>query len=95
MNIVKTYKLRGWIVSCLLALVLVACSSKLTNENFTKIKNGMSEGEVQAILGEPSKVENSEVLGFRNTTYYYESGKTRVQISFINDGVITKNGNFE
>ena|SRR5947208_1876205 len=38
------------------------CSgSKITKENATKIKSGMSEGQIVAILGEPTTIE--EVKG--------------------------------
>lgn len=76
-------------------LSLVACGSKLSNENLTKVKNGMSEVEVKAILGKPNKVDSSEVLGLRNVSYQYQSGKTEVTINFINDTVISKHGSFE
>lgn len=81
-----------------LALVvfgLVACASKLTNENLAKVKTGMSESEVKAILGSPTQVETGEALGIRGTTYYYKSGDTQVKIVFVNDGVVTKEGSFK
>ena len=80
----------------LLAFVtLLAACSKLTNENLTKVKHGMSEAEVQKILGKPTKAESSETLGIRGTSYTYTKGKTKVQITFVNDSVIGKSGNFE
>jgi hypothetical protein len=79
----------------LVSFALVACGSKLTNENLTKVKNGMSEVEVKAILGKPDKVDSSEILGLRNVSYQYTSGKTEVSITFINDSVISKSGNFQ
>jgi SmpA / OmlA family len=74
---------------------LFGCGSKLTNENLNKVKNGMTESEVQAILGSPSDVENSEILGLKNVSYKYKSGETRVNINFINNSVISKHGSFK
>ncbi|MDR0532666.1 MAG: outer membrane protein assembly factor BamE [Verrucomicrobiales bacterium] len=76
-------------------VVLAACSGKLTNDNLLKVKSGMSEAEVKAILGNPTKVETSETLGIRGSSYIYQKGKNKVQITFVNDVVIGKSGNFE
>ncbi len=78
-----------------LGFMVIACGARLTNDNLLKVKNGMTEAQVKDILGGPTKVESGEVLGLRGSTYYYEKGKTRVQINFINDGVVSKTGSFE
>jgi hypothetical protein len=36
-------------------LCLSACGSKITKENFNKVKQGMSEKEVEGILGSPNQ----------------------------------------
>jgi len=76
-------------------LTLVACGNKLTNDNFSKVKNGMTEAEVRAILGKPDEVETSEILGLKNTSYLYEKGDTRASINFISNNVISKHGSFK
>ena len=76
-------------------LLVVACSSKLTNENLTKVKTGMSVSEVESLLGKPAKIETSETLGIRATTYYYKSSSGEVKVSFLNDGVMVKEGTFK
>jgi len=47
-----TYKLAN---ALLLALLLTACGSKITNENFVKIKDDMSREQVIALLGDVAK----------------------------------------
>ena len=50
------------------AVLLVGCGSgggKITQENYDKIKEGMSRAEVVAILGEPT---GSEMIGQINDT---------------------------
>jgi len=94
MNI-KFKKQAGFFVGVLLLVVLAACGGKLTNENLNKVKNEMTEGDVKAILGKPSSVENSEILGLKNVSYLYESGGSKVNIHFINDNVISKHGSFK
>jgi outer membrane lipoprotein-sorting protein len=81
----------------LLALLLIfvtACGSKRTPENLAKIKNGMKSAEVRAILGKPDRIETATILGLEGTTFFYEKGDARVQISFINDEVTVKLGSF-
>ena len=75
-------------------LLLAACSSKLTDANLTKVKTGMGSAEVKTILGEPDRTETSETLGIRATTYYYKTSSGEVKISFLNDGVMVKEGSF-
>jgi|GEM_PF-477276 len=78
----------------LLLLFVTACGSKRTPENLSKVKNGMKSSEVQAILGKPDRVETATILGLEGTTFFYEKGEARVQISFINDEVTVKLGSF-
>jgi hypothetical protein len=60
----KTKKLAITLFSLITAAVLAGCgagaSTKITKENYDKIKEGMAKTEVLAILGEPT---GSELLG--------------------------------
>jgi hypothetical protein len=40
-------------------------------------------------------VESGETLGIRGTTYYYEKKGVSVQIVFLNDAVMVKQGSFQ
>ena len=75
--------------------VLVACGSKLTPDNFSLVKNEMTEAEVKALIGKPSKVESDDILGFSTTTYTYKKGETEVKVGFINGKVTLKSGRFK
>ncbi len=77
-----------------LSLALLCGCSKLSPENFEKVKTGMTTAEVKAILGNPSEVKTGDLLGVGTTTYIYKSGKKSAELSFINDAVMTKSGNF-
>lgn len=74
--------------------LLVACGGKLNPDSFARIKNGMSEDEVKAIIGKPSEVKTGEMLGLSSTTYSYEKGETKAVVGFINGKVTHKNGSF-
>jgi hypothetical protein len=64
----KTQKFVRALCSLLIAFVLAGCSggsSKITQENYNKIKEGMSRAAVIEILGEPT---GTEVVGQVNDT---------------------------
>jgi hypothetical protein len=76
------------------ALGLNACS-KLTEANLEKIHNGMTTEEVKDILGDPTSVQSSGVLGITGTTYAYHTSSSDVKITFLNDKVISTEGDFK
>ena len=75
-------------------LTLAACGSSLNNENLAKIETGMTEKEVESILGKPDSIETTGALGMEGTVFSYKAGKTEVKIFFGNGKVLMKKGNF-
>ena len=75
--------------AALLAAVLVACS-KVNQENFSRIQNGMTEQEVHAILGSPSESTSRDVLGITGTSSRWTSGDAVITIRFVGGKVATK-----
>ena len=71
------------IILASLAVFLFGCS-KLTQENYNKLKTGMSYEEVTAILGKPDNC--SEVLFTRNCTWGH--GKKTVTVTFVGGKVV-------
>jgi hypothetical protein len=102
--------LGGLIVLAALCIPLTGCAkSKVTQENFDKINNGMSLEEVEAILG-PGKDaggDGSLVAGqfgvdvtggarpSSTVRYIWESGKSSITVSFRQDKVVGKIGDFK
>jgi hypothetical protein len=78
------------------ALALTACS-RLTEDNLQKIHNGMTTADVKAILGDPTDVKTSSgPFGLLSgTTYTYHTSSSDVTITFLNDKVITTEGEFK
>jgi hypothetical protein len=70
----------------LLALLAAGCS-KLTQENYAKLKTGMNYDEVTAILGSPDKC--SETLGMKKCTWGDE--QTHININFVADKMMLSN----
>ena len=76
-----------------LAMLLVAiagCSSRLSQENFDKIREGMSQKEVREILGEPVNAEGTSVLGISGGESVWKDDKTLITVHFLNDKVVSK-----
>ena len=95
-KIMKKINYAGAIV---LVLGVIACnplgSFKMNSENLQKVKIGMSEKEVKGLLGSPTSITTGETLGIRGTTFHYKKGGSEVEVVFLNDGVITKSGEFK
>ena len=80
--------LRGVFLAFL--LFLAACGSRLSQENFEKIHDGMSQKEVREILGDPIDASGASFLGISGGTATWQDGKTEVSVQFLNDKVVGK-----
>ncbi|WP_028454032.1 outer membrane protein assembly factor BamE domain-containing protein [Chitinilyticum litopenaei] len=69
-------------------LLLAACS-KITAENYQKIKSGMSRDEVVAILGEPTQSEAGSLLGIEGETASWQNGGLVISAQFVNGKLLT------
>ena len=72
------------------ALLLLAACGKITQENFAKIQDGMSEQEVSAILGSPTESSSSSILGISGTSSTWRGGDAVITIRFVNGQVALK-----
>lgn len=71
----------------LMALLLLAACSKVTQENFARIQDGMSEQEVTAILGSPTESSSGSILGISGTSSKWTGGDAVITIQFVNGKV--------
>jgi outer membrane protein assembly factor BamE (lipoprotein component of BamABCDE complex) len=74
----------------ILLLCLAACGSRLNQENFDKIHEGMSQKEVREILGEPVDASGASFLGLSSGEAVWKDDKTTVTVHFLNDKVVSK-----
>ncbi|HEX9274823.1 MAG TPA: DUF3862 domain-containing protein [Casimicrobiaceae bacterium] len=74
----------------ILLLSLAACGSRLNQENFDKIRDGMSQKEVREILGEPVDASGASFLGLSSGEAAWKDNKTTITVHFLNDKVISK-----
>src|SRR6202165_1548602 len=69
------------------ALLLLAACSKVTQENFAKIQEGMSEQQVIALLGAPTESNSVNVLGVSGTASRWVSRDAVITVRFVNGKV--------
>ena len=74
----------------ILLLCLAACGSRLNQENFDKVRDGMSQKEVREILGEPVDAEGRSFLGLSSGEAVWKDDKTTITVHFLNDKVVSK-----
>ena len=70
----------------ILALALAACST-VTEENYRKIQDGMTEEQVDAILGRPSESNSMNVLGVAGTVSKWTASDAVITVRFVNGKV--------
>ena len=69
------------------AILLLAACSKVTQENFARIQDGMTEQEVTAILGSPTESSSGSILGISGTSSKWVAGGAVIVIKFVNGKV--------
>lgn len=73
----------------LFCLLLVACS-RVTEDNYDRIENGMEEAAVIKILGEPDETSGMEIGSLSGKSSVWDDGKARISIQFFNGKVKLK-----
>lgn len=73
----------------LIVLVVSACT-KITQENFDKVADGMSRAEVEAILGAPTEASSAGIAGISGTSATWKGEVGTITIQFFNDKVRLK-----
>jgi outer membrane protein assembly factor BamE (lipoprotein component of BamABCDE complex) len=71
-------------------LCLAACGSRLNQEKFDRVHEGMSQKEVREILGEPVDASGASVLGISGGEAVWKDDKTTITVHFLNDKVVSK-----
>ncbi len=80
---------RSLLIAAALA-ALVACGTKVTQENFDKIKAGMTQEEVTALLGEPTEASGFSLGNLSGTSAVWKDKNGAIHIQFVNGKVLSK-----
>ena len=89
----EKYALRflwGVVFIALISLVIVACGSKVNQANFNKIQTGMTQNEVNEILGSPTESSSFGIGVFSGTASKWASKEGTITIQFLNEKVVAK-----
>jgi hypothetical protein len=77
------------LLSLLVALLIAACS-RVTQENFLKVQEGMSEEEVISLLGRPTESNSVNLLGVSGTASRWIGKDAVIVVRFVNGKVALK-----
>jgi len=70
-----------------LALFFAAACSKINEDNFQKLRDGMSEQEVLGLLGTPTESSSVSVLGISGTASKWVAKDAVITVQFVNGKV--------
>ena len=77
-------------ISILFFLTLLIACSRITEENYDRIENGMEEAAVIKILGEPAESSSMGIGSLKGKSSVWDDGKIRISIQFFNGKVKLK-----
>lgn len=77
------------LISVLAAVLLAACT-RITQENFSRIERGMTEQEVISILGSPTESSSVDVLGISGTAARWAGSDAEITVRFVGGKVALK-----
>ncbi|MCP4273511.1 MAG: hypothetical protein GY781_16405 [Gammaproteobacteria bacterium] len=72
------------------AITMQACGSKIKQDNYLKVTNGMTIEEVTDILGEPTNSSAGDFAGISGTASIWKTESVEISIHFINGKVISR-----
>jgi hypothetical protein len=81
--------MRSALLALIAALAIAACS-KVTQENYLKVQEGMSEEEVIALLGRPTESNSVNILGVSGTASRWVGRDAVITVRFVNGKVAFK-----
>jgi hypothetical protein len=84
------FKLGIVVVVVLAALTLAGCGSRINQDNFEKVKTGMTLAQVKVILGNPTESSSVDVAVFSGTVSKWQAGDLTITIQFVNGKVVAK-----
>jgi hypothetical protein len=73
-----------------LALAIAGCGSKINEENFARIEDGMTEQQVIDLLGTPTESSSMGALGVSGSAAVWMDGEARISVQFVNGKVRLK-----
>lgn len=82
--------LRATAAAVAAALALAGCGSSVNQENFDRIKAGMTKQEVTAILGKPDETSGFSLGSLSGESATWKGKDASIDIQFANEKVLSK-----
>lgn len=70
--------------ACLALLVMLAACTRITQENYLRIDEGMNELEVNALLGSPTESQSFNAFGLSSTVSRWVADDAVITVRFLN-----------
>lgn len=83
-------KLHRFAMAAVTALLLTACGSRITPDNYAKLEAGMTREQVYDILGKPTEVSGKGIGSLTMSSETWKGPAYRIHITFGNDKVAIK-----
>lgn len=80
-------RIRALALALALVVVGLAACSRISEENFNKVRDGMGEPEVLALLGTPTESSSVSVLGISGTASRWVAKDAVITVQFVNGKV--------
>jgi len=77
-------------IAIVLSTFLFGCFSKINQENYAKIENGMTMEQVKDILGEPTESQTAGIGPLSGTSAIWKSDSVTIKLTFVNSKVQLK-----
>lgn len=81
---------RQWALIGALVMFLVACGSRVNQENYEKVRNDMTTEQVNEILGKPTEISSFGIGDLSATTAQWVGKSHTITVTFANDKVKMK-----
>lgn len=77
-------------ILALLALIALSACARVSEENFAKLQDGMTEQQVIELLGKPSESSSVNILGLSGTSSKWVEKSAVITVQFVNGKVRAK-----
>jgi len=83
----RLYRIAGAMVLC---VTLVACGSKVNQSNFDRVQVGMTQAQVEQILGPPTETSTMGLGTVSGAASKWADKNSVITVQFLNDKVQAK-----
>ena len=80
-----------WIGILILVIGLSGCGSRISQANYDKVQDNMTEAQVEAVLGKPTETSSNSILGVSTRSSTWKDKNGTISVQFLNGKVKMRN----